>query len=354
MVASLALAWLVAGCAGAYTYLHRYDVYRGFPTPTTPAGIARGTLLTHQLYSPSVGRRTGLDIYLPPHYRAEAAAGRRFPVLYLLHGWPGHAKVFIDAGAIAVDANVLIAQHKLPPMILVMPGGKESGDGDTEWADTPSGRWMSYVMDVVHAVDRHYATLADRQHRGLAGLSEGAYGAINIGLRHLRDFSVAESWSGYFTQTPTGPYAHATAAALRAASPAAYVPAIAKRIHRLGFRAWLYQGRQDTTNPLLIERFGNELHAAGGVVHYGFFPGGHDWALWRRQLPHMLMAAGRWFDQPPSRSRGFSHVGSHLSLAELARIKRKRAYHCLHRHIGPHTHVGLGCRQLRQAHGLPT
>ena len=62
-----------------------------------------------------------------------------------------------------------------------------------------------------------------RRGRGIAGLSMGGYGAVNIALRNLNLFSVVESWSGYFTQTPTGPFAGATPAALRANSPAAYV-----------------------------------------------------------------------------------------------------------------------------------
>jgi hypothetical protein len=51
---------------------------------------------------------------------------------------------------------------------------------------------------------------------------------------------VFESWSGYFTQTPTGVFGGATPALLDANSPAAYVRALAPRIRRLGLCAWLY------------------------------------------------------------------------------------------------------------------
>ncbi len=353
LVGAVAGAWLVAGLVSAYSYVHHYDVYRGFPAPVTPAGVARGTVRTESFYSKALGERHDYKIYLPPGYSQQAARGRRFPVLYLLHGNPGQPRVFIDAGAIAVDADVLVARHRMRPMILVMPAGKRSlFHGDTEWADTGSGRWMDWVLEVVHHVDHHYAVRADRRHRGLAGLSEGGYGAINIALRHLDTFSVAESWSGYFRQDGTGVFHNSPRSTVYANSPADYVPSLASMIRRLGFRAWIYQGRTDTTDPGLIRGFSAELHRSGADVHFGFFPGGHDWAIWRRQLPHMLVVASRWFARPPTGQSRLHQVGSALPVATLARIRARRQRHCLHKHLSFHTHIGLGCRLLRAHHGL--
>ena len=113
-----------------------------------------------------------------------AAAGRRFPVLYLLHGFPGQPRVFVDAGALAVDEDVMIHRHRIRPMIVVMPAGpKGYFHGDTEWADGGAGPWMQDVLEVVRNVDHRYATRRDRRQRGIGGLSEGGYGAINIALR---------------------------------------------------------------------------------------------------------------------------------------------------------------------------
>src|SRR5947208_14763597 len=78
------LAWILAGLIGGYTYLHRYDLYRGFAAPVTPAGVARGTLRTVSFHSAGTGRDERYLVYLPPGYAAAAAQGRRFPVLYLL------------------------------------------------------------------------------------------------------------------------------------------------------------------------------------------------------------------------------------------------------------------------------
>ena len=73
-------------------------------------------------------------------------------------------------------------------MILVFPDGRIGGDTqtDSEWANTRSGAFESYVVDVVHNVDSRFATLPYRQDRAIAGLSAGAYGAVNVGLHQVR------------------------------------------------------------------------------------------------------------------------------------------------------------------------
>jgi S-formylglutathione hydrolase FrmB len=304
-VALIAAVWLAVGLTAAYDYADGYAVYRGFPPPKVPAGVAAGTVRTVDFRSPSVHQRSQYLIYLPPGYAQAAARGRRYPVLYLLHGYPGKMPLWLHIDPVGVQADQLIAHRRMPPMIMVMPAGKLGTLGaDTEWADTPSGgRWMSYVMDVVHDVDGRFATEPGRAHRGIAGPSEGGYGAVNIALHHLADFGVVEAWGGYFTQTPTAVFAGASPALLRANSPADYLPAVAPTIRRLGLHAWLYQGRADRLGTGALLAFAARLRAAGADVRTALFPGGHDWALFRAKTPRMLVAAARWLSAAPAAAR---------------------------------------------------
>jgi S-formylglutathione hydrolase FrmB len=88
----------------------------------------------------------------------------------------------------------------MQPVILVMPSGTRSYFADEEWANgvISGNQWETFVArDLVHAIDARYRTIRSGSARGLAGYSEGGYGALNIGLHHSGKFGLLESWSGY-------------------------------------------------------------------------------------------------------------------------------------------------------------
>ena len=317
-IAVALVGWLAAGLAGLAAYVYGYDVHRGFGAAHTPAGIPQGQLKVIAFHSRAIGRTDRYLVYLPPGYARAAARGERFPVFYFLHGAPGKMTSIADVDAAQVTLNELIARHRLRPMLLVSPAAVQGLHGDTEWANSPAGRWMDEVVAVVHDVDRRFATLPFRRDRAIAGDSEGAYGAVNVALHHLGLFSVAESWSGYYWQSRSTVFAHAPAAEIAANSPGAYVGSLAPRLRRLGLRAWIYQGRQDHTDPAQTVAFAAALRRAGADVRFRFFPGGHDWALWRHETPRMLIAAGRWFATP-------------LRAAPQRRPRGRVARHAVHR-----------------------
>ena len=288
IAAVLALLWLLVGGFGVYGYGANYYQYRGFQPPHDPPGVSAGTLKTVAFHSSALGQTRRYSVYLPPGYGA--AGSRRYGVMYLLHGAPGMPRTFIDAGDAGVAMDTLIARHAISPFLIVMPDGRDgSFASDTEWADTAHGRYGSFVLDVVRDVDRRFPTAADRRHRVIAGNSEGAYAAANLGLRHLRMFGALEAWSGYYRQTRTGVFKHATAVTLRNYSPADSVRGLHPAIARLPLQAYLYAGAQDPDVGQLGP-FAAALRAAGAQVHARVLRGRHDWRLWRAQTPAML----RW------------------------------------------------------------
>jgi enterochelin esterase-like enzyme len=296
---ALALAWVLVGGYGVWSYVHDYYLYRGFGPPRDPPGIAEGSLRVIRFHSAALGAERRYDVYLPPGYAAAAARGRRFGVLYLLHGSPGWPRLFLNAGGLGVALDRLVARHAVDPFLVVMPDGRNgSFTSDTEWANTRHGRYESFVLDVVHAVDARWPTIADRAHRVLAGNSEGAYAAANLALRHPATFGAFEAWSGYHSQTRTGVFKHASAAELRANSPIDLARTRRAELARLPLHAYLYGGADDPDTAEL-RPFARVLRAAGATVTDQVLPGRHDWRLWRSQTPAMLrwaaqqMGAGR-------------------------------------------------------------
>lgn len=125
-------------------------------------------------------------VMLPPNYDTENR--RRFPVIYLLHGFNGHFGDWSDYTQLAQYLNAC-------DFIVVMP---EGGNGwYTDSTSRPRDKYQSYIIrELIPAVDAKFRTLADRNHRIIAGLSMGGYGALKFGLEYPQLFVLVGSFSG--------------------------------------------------------------------------------------------------------------------------------------------------------------
>ena len=230
LIAAAVTAFLAVGIVGAYRYVDNYWAYRGFAKPHDPAYVtARGTTLRLTVASAALGgRRQSVDVYLPPGYGAHPS--RRYPVLYLLHGEPGRPGAFLSTVRIGVVEDELVALRRARPLILVMPFGSTGTFTDKEWANgiRPHEGWETFVArDLVRAIDRRFRTIPHGYARGIGGLSEGGYGAVNIAIHHPEEFGLVESWSGYETLDPlTSIFGH-DRLLVRANTPLETLPAAA-------------------------------------------------------------------------------------------------------------------------------
>jgi enterochelin esterase-like enzyme len=305
IVLAVALA-LAAGLFGAYRYWESYYQHRGFNPVVLRSGARTGHRELVWFYSPALHRRADYLVYLPPGYDP---ARRRYPTYYLLHGSPGRPEVFTGIGSMGTRLDNLISLGRVRPMILVFPDGRIDGDtySDSEWANTRSGQIESYVVEVVHDVDRRFATLPERSQRVIGGFSAGAYGATNVALHHLSLFGNLQSWSGYYRQTRTGVFAHATPRQLAANSPLDYVGGLGQRMVLDPLRAFLFVGRDDDASPQ-EKPMAAALAAAGAEVSYALYHGGHDWQLWHAHLNQMIVLAGRDVSRPLLAGGGSAHT----------------------------------------------
>jgi enterochelin esterase-like enzyme len=294
--AGLALAALLAvGCVGTYRYLANYWTYRGFAPPRDAAFVkVHGTAERFYLASPALGgRRQPVDVFLPPGYLTHPH--RRYAVLYLLHGVPGRPGAFLATVRMGVVQDELVALHRARPMILVMPFGSTGSFTDEEWANGVGTRdaWETFLArDVVHQVDARYRTIPRGSARALAGLSEGGYGALNIGIHHPREFRVLESWSGYQRADDIGSIFGHRPALLRRNSPQTTVGAAAAVLRRAHTTIWFYSGTGDH-ELAQNRRFARQLTSLGLRHRFFVVRGGHNWALWRGNAARAYLAASR-------------------------------------------------------------
>jgi enterochelin esterase-like enzyme len=289
------LGFVSVGLLGAYRYVDNYWLYRGFAPPSDPAYVkTRGTSVRFYLASAALGgRRQPIDMYLPPGYRTHPH--RRYPVLYLLHGVPGRPGAFLATVRAGVVEDELVAQHKLKPMILAMPFGSTGSFTDEEWVNgvQPANAWETFLArDVVKAVDARYRTIPLGSARALAGLSEGGYGAFNIGLHHPGEFRVLESWSGYVHADDIGSVFGHRAGLLAWNSPSRTLGNAAPVLRRSHTFLWFYSGTDDKFRAQNAA-FSKALGDAHVAHRFFLVRGGHNWALWRGNAARAMLAASR-------------------------------------------------------------
>lgn len=162
-------------------------------------------------------------VYTPPDYDKDVT--KRFPVLYLQHGYNEGESGWGAQGHAGLIMDNLIAEGKVRPFIIVMEnGGISFGTGgrggrggrapraggamtNTAPGDARGGRAVMggvnfgsfeqvLLQDVIPFVDANFRTLADQPHRAMAGLSMGGMQTRQITLAHLDTFSAIGLFSG--------------------------------------------------------------------------------------------------------------------------------------------------------------
>jgi len=242
-------------------------------------------------YSSSVtGSWRHAMVYLPPGY--ESQPKKRYPVLYLQHGGGEDETGWIRQGRANFILDNLIAAGEAKPMIIVMAYGyaKRAGaavtpmpaPGSPDAAQARNEMARTFEDDVTQVlipfVDKTYRTIADRDHRAMAGLSMGGFQTFHVTLNHLDLFSHIGGFSGIGGMLEDRQYDLKTDFNGAFADPAAF----RKKVHLLYFGVGTAEGERFITRI-------RALHAAmteAGVEHvYWESPGtDHEWQTWRRNL----------------------------------------------------------------------
>ena len=111
-------------------------------------------------------------VYVPPGYDDDEAA--RFPSVYMIQGLTGQLDMWRNRSPFRRNfpelADDLFARGEAPPVVVVWVDAWTSYGG-SQFLDSPgTGNYLTYLCDeVVPFVDERYRTIADRDHRGIAG-----------------------------------------------------------------------------------------------------------------------------------------------------------------------------------------
>ena len=238
------------------------------PQPWEQTKVPHGAVAHYYYHSAVVGEERDYFVYTPPGY--DPLAKRKYPVLYLLHGFSDDTRAWTEVGRANFILDNLIAAGKAVPMIVVMPLGY--GALEVLTAKRPlapelvarnyASFTQSLLTEVMPRIERDYRVAAGPRQTAIAGVSMGGAEGLYAGVAHPEKFGYVGAFS---------------AAALDFTQPALQWQAPRQLL-------WLSCGEQD-------ELVGDNNRALDGWLSEHKVPatvkwtrGRHIWALWREDL----------------------------------------------------------------------
>jgi enterochelin esterase-like enzyme len=237
--------------------------------------VPHGIIHHHFYKSTIVGDQRDFYVYTPPGY--DPRAKKKYPALYLLHGFSDDASGWSAVGRANVILDNLIAENRARPMIIVMPlgyGAPEILKGGFAAFHNATLRQRNFdrfrdalMGEVIPQVEADYRIIKDRESRAIAGLSMGGSESLLTGLNQLEKFA----WIGAFS-----------AGGLTEEFEAEFPGLDAKANSQLRL-LWIACGTEDRL--LEINRKFRDWLKSKGIQHTDIeTPGAHTWMVWRRNL----------------------------------------------------------------------
>lgn len=140
------------------------------------------------LESKLLGKAVDYSILYPVNYQRPGNTEKKFPVVYLLHGFSGHFTNWIERTRLA-----LYATHY--DLFIVMVEGENGWYTDS--ASVANDKFESYILrELIPDVEKRFRVSAERDGRAIGGLSMGGYGALKFGFKYPSRFGMVASMSG--------------------------------------------------------------------------------------------------------------------------------------------------------------
>lgn len=254
---------------------------------THAIGAQAPAVRAESLSSRVLGRAARYEVVLPATYDR----ARKYPILWLLHGFAGRETDWVNFSRLATDA----ASYDL---IVVTPDAANSWYVNAAAQDTASRYEDFFVGELFADVSAKFAIDSTRQ--AIAGLSMGGYGAVIVALRHPGRYRFVGALSPALSvaSAPDSVLTRIAGPSLRRAfgadprSHAEYDPFRTFRNTRPDSLPYFYVaiGASDGFPTFLpaSRAFTDSLRANHARYEYHEMPGSHSWQLWSAELPVML------------------------------------------------------------------
>lgn len=244
---------------------------------------------TVETYSDAMHKTIKAVVITPDNYDGRQA----LPVVYMLHGAGGNYADYVR------NIPYIQTAVDLYHFIIVCADGRVN----SWYFDSPvdsTSRYETYVSkELVHFVDTHYKTIADRSGRAIMGLSMGGHGALYLSFRHQDVFGAAGSMSGgvdfrpfpknwnlagdlgTYEEHPENWDKNVVVNLTDLVKPGALALII-----DCGYDDFFYK-----VNLALHEKL------LSGKIPHDFIirPGGHTWTYWSNSVPYQLLFFNRFF-----------------------------------------------------------
>ena len=157
--------------------------------------VPHGKVQQVLFYSKSTDTTRRAFVYTPPGYDNDQS--KRYPVLYLQHGWGEDETAWTNQGHANLIMDNLIAEGKIKPFIIVMTYGMTNDVRIGGLRNFKIDPFQTVLVDeLIPYIDASFRTLSDQSHRAMAGLSMGGMETKMITMANLDKFAYIGLFSG--------------------------------------------------------------------------------------------------------------------------------------------------------------
>ena len=247
----------------------------GIEIPEGPEGdyyrfnreIPHGQVRSIYYWSDINGLERHINVYVPAEY--EQNPEKKYPVLYLVHGWGEDENGWSNQGHMAHIMDGLIASGKAVPMIVVMPSGDIKTNPDVRQA---SGDVTEiFAKNLVPYIDKTFRTYTDKEHRAMAGLSRGGFQTCMTVFNNMEMFAWMGTFSGFFVRGNEG--------VINAFNGVFKDPQAFDQQMKLLF---ISTGTEERNPKEQVEEL--KAHGIKNIVFHESEGTAHEWLTWRRAL----------------------------------------------------------------------